>query len=103
MALYDWPGNVRELANAIERAVVMGDGDEIRVEDLPEAIVESGARGEGNASGYQAAVKRLKRELILKAVRDASGNVTQAARVLDLNPTYLFRLLRTLDLREELE
>ena len=38
---YDWPGNVRELENAIERAVVLGDSDQLRPEDLPESVTEA--------------------------------------------------------------
>ena len=38
---YAWPGNVRELANAVERAVVLGDGELIQPEDLPETVLES--------------------------------------------------------------
>ncbi len=39
---HDWPGNVRELANAVERAIVLGEGDLIRPEDLPETLLDSG-------------------------------------------------------------
>ncbi len=38
---YEWPGNVRELANAVERAIVLGEGDLIRPEDLPETLLEA--------------------------------------------------------------
>ncbi|MGH9854335.1 MAG: sigma 54-interacting transcriptional regulator, partial [Blastocatellia bacterium] len=39
---YDWPGNVREFENAIERAVVLGSSEFIKVEDLPEVVIEAG-------------------------------------------------------------
>src|SRR5262249_11616124 len=42
MMRYDWPGNIRELANAIERAVVLGSGELIVPEELPEALLETG-------------------------------------------------------------
>ena len=38
---HDWPGNIRELANAIERAVVLGQGELILPEDLPETVLET--------------------------------------------------------------
>jgi len=37
---YDWPGNVRELANVIERAVVLGAGPTIKLEELPSRIAD---------------------------------------------------------------
>ena len=40
---YDWPGNIREFENAIEHAIVLGASDEIRPEDLPEALLEQPA------------------------------------------------------------
>ena len=44
---YDWPGNVRELENVIERAVILSEGDELRLSDLPEKVVRgTGAPGE---------------------------------------------------------
>ena len=42
---YDWPGNVRELENAIERAVVIGEGEVIRPGDLPRPILAAGRAG----------------------------------------------------------
>jgi transcriptional regulator with GAF, ATPase, and Fis domain len=98
---YSWPGNVRELANAIERALVLGEGELIRPEDLPETILEStpGAAA-GPVGTYQESVNAFKRRLILDALDQADGNVTRAAERLDLNPTYLHRLMRNFDLKE---
>src|SRR5438093_8744841 len=80
---YDWPGNVRELQNAVERAVVLGSGDVIRPEDLPESILEAGPRREPPAAGYHEAVVSTKKEIILKAFKEAGGNYVEAARLLD--------------------
>src|SRR5690349_18830603 len=49
---YDWPGNVRELENAIERALVLGSGDGILVEDLPDAISETAISAGAAATKY---------------------------------------------------
>jgi transcriptional regulator with PAS, ATPase and Fis domain len=95
---YDWPGNVRELENAIERAVVMSDGDWIGVDDLPEPVLESAPRDE--ADGYHARVSHAKRETIRKALDLAGGNVAEAARQLKLQQTYLHRLIKNLGLRD---
>ncbi|MEW6368623.1 MAG: sigma 54-interacting transcriptional regulator [Acidobacteriota bacterium] len=97
---YDWPGNVRELQNAIERAVVMGLDEMIRVEDLPEAVVEA-RPGAGGASrtNFHEAVTAAKREIIARALEQSGGIVTEAARLLGLNSNYLHRLLNSLGLR----
>ena len=102
---YGWPGNVRELANAVERALVLGEGDWLRPEDLPEAVIEAGGRRErpaGPVAPYHEAVLRLKEELVLGAIEQAGGNVTRAAELLGIHPNYLHRLLRNLGLRPRL-
>jgi Nif-specific regulatory protein len=103
LAAYDWPGNVRELENAIERAVVLGSSDLIEPEDLPEAIVEGPGSPVPAAGPYHEAVKEAKKRLILQAVEQAGGSQLQAAQLLGLNPTYLSRLIRNLDLKQVLK
>lgn len=100
---YDWPGNVRELENALERAVVLGSSDHIRPEDLPEALVERNAPPQASLLRYHDAVNSVKRQLIIKAVEQAGGNFTEAARRLDLHPNYLHRLIRNMDLRDQVK
>jgi len=99
---YDWPGNVRELANAVERALVLGEGDLIRPEDLPETVLESGAAPEVSLGQYHEAIQETKKRLIRGAVAEAGGNITKAAARLGLQPTYLHRLIRNLELRGEI-
>ena len=96
---YDWPGNIRELENAIERAVVLGSSDWVLREDLPEDLVETGA-----AAGtiYHDVVKESKKDLIVKAVQQAGGNYTEAAKILGIHPNYLHRLIRNFNLKAAL-
>jgi len=96
---YDWPGNVRELENAIERAVVLGSSELIEPEDLPESVLETAAGGGVIAGGYHQALIEAKKRLILGAVEQAGGSHLEAAKLLDVNPTYLSRLIRNLDLK----
>jgi Nif-specific regulatory protein len=97
---YDWPGNVRELENAIERAVVLGSGDVILPEDLPDSILEEApSAGEEPATALHDALREAKKQIILQAVERAGGNYTEAARGLGVHPNHLFRLVRTLDLK----
>ncbi|MBI3458448.1 MAG: sigma-54-dependent Fis family transcriptional regulator [Candidatus Rokubacteria bacterium] len=98
---YPWPGNVRELENAIERAVVLAEGVEIAVRDLPVEVRDAGAEGgvvrEGSRS-FHAQIEEFKRGLILSTLRRTGGNRTQAARILGLQRTYLAKLIRELGL-----
>jgi transcriptional regulator with GAF, ATPase, and Fis domain len=101
MVRYDWPGNVRELQNAIEHAVVLGSGDTILPEELPDAVLESATSTAGLAS-YHEAVRQAKREVILKAFEKAGGNYTGTAKALGIHVNYLHRVIRTLGLKPAL-
>jgi DNA-binding NtrC family response regulator len=103
LTAYDWPGNVRELENAIERAVVLGSTPHILPEDLPEAMLETDAPLAGASGSYHEAVAEVKKQLILKAVEQASGNYTEAAKLLGVHPNYLHRLIRNMNLKTELK
>jgi transcriptional regulator with GAF, ATPase, and Fis domain len=100
---YDWPGNVRELENAIERALVLGLSDMILPEDLPESLLEGTAPPEMTEAKYHAAVKELKKQLILDAMEQTQGSYAEAARILGVHPNYLHRLIRNLGLKEALK
>jgi Nif-specific regulatory protein len=100
---YDWPGNVRELENAIERALVMGSSDMVRLEDLPESLQEQESPAEMHDGKYHASLKELKKHLIKDAVEQARGNYVDAAAILGVHPNYLHRLIRNLGLKEELQ
>jgi Nif-specific regulatory protein len=100
---YDWPGNVRELENAIERALVLGSSEMILPEDLPESLLERDPAPEMTEAKYHAAVKELKKQLILDAVEQTQGSYAEAARILGVHPNYLHRLIRNLELKESLK
>jgi len=96
---YEWPGNVRELENAIERAVVLGSSEVIRPEDLPESVLESESRQPSATTRFHEAVVLTKKEIILKAFKEAGGNYVETARLLDVHPNYLHRLIRNMNLK----
>jgi Nif-specific regulatory protein len=98
---YDWPGNVRELENAIERALVLGNSEMILPEDLPESLLERTPQPEMTEAKYHAAVKELKKHLIIEAV-EQTHSYADAARILGVHPNYLHRLIRNLELKESL-
>jgi Nif-specific regulatory protein len=103
LSQYDWPGNIRELENAMERAVVIGSSDTILAEDLPETILESAKGGASAPAKYHAAIRNLKKQLILGALDQAAGNITEAAKLLGVHANYLHRLMRNLELRTTLK
>jgi Nif-specific regulatory protein len=98
---YEWPGNVRELENAMERAVVLGNTELILPEDLPESILETSPRPPAPLK-YHEAVSDMKKQIILRAVEQAKGNYTEAAKLLDIHPANLHRLIRTMGIRATL-
>jgi Nif-specific regulatory protein len=100
---YDWPGNVRELENAIERAVVLGTTDRILLEDLPESVLESEPPPTAPGTKYHEAVAETKKQIILSAMQQAKGSYTDAAKILGVHPNYLHRLIRNLNLKEQLK
>jgi transcriptional regulator with GAF, ATPase, and Fis domain len=97
---YDWPGNVRELENAMERAVVLGSSSRILPEDLPEEILEFEPSAPLPMGKYHDAVKQAKREVILRALEQARWVQTEAARLLEIHPVYLHRLIRKMSLKK---
>jgi len=78
---------------------VIGTGETILAEDLPETVSEMG-KGEGrDPAKYHDAVLHLKKRLILEALEQAGGNVTEAAALLGLQANYLHRLMSNMELR----
>jgi len=99
---YCWPGNVRELENAIERAIVLGIGDEIVPDDLPDVLLEVQPAKPSGAQ-YHDRINDLKKGMIVEAVKQAKGNYTEAAKQLGVHPNYLHRLIRNLNIRSEVK
>ena len=88
---HTWPGNVRELQNVIERALVLGAGTVITVEDLPESLREPERSG---SNGIARRLADVEREHIVRTLRAVSGNKAAASRALGLNRKTLYRKLR---------
>jgi DNA-binding NtrC family response regulator len=93
---YEWPGNVRELANAIERAVVLGQGQEISTYDLPLHPVAVSEKNGGENLSYRQALEIAKREVVVRALAQTDGNRAAAARLLGLHKTHLLNLIKSL-------
>jgi len=95
---YDWPGNVRELANVIERAVVLGSGPTVTLEDLPGRIAAGGTIPASASQTYREGLDAARRELILKALAGTKGNRAAAAKLLGLEAKYFLKLMKSLSI-----
>jgi DNA-binding NtrC family response regulator len=85
---YSWPGNVRQLESAIERAILLCEGSEIQVEDLPVEIRQEGT----SASAFNfklppegISFEEVERSLITQAMEQTNWNITRAAKLLGLS------------------
>jgi two-component system NtrC family response regulator len=86
---HEWKGNIRELKNIIERAVILADGPELTVDDLPSELRVQGLRMTGPISAFDlASVEKLHIQRVLNHTR---GNKTEAARLLNIGLTTLYR------------
>ncbi|MEL7367732.1 MAG: sigma 54-interacting transcriptional regulator [Myxococcota bacterium] len=77
---YHWPGNVRELENCIERAVLLTRDGVIHAHHLPPTLQTPESSGTSPKGTLQSAVDAVERELIVDALKDARGNMAEAAR-----------------------
>jgi Nif-specific regulatory protein len=98
MLSYSWPGNIRELENCIERACVIGKGNQIQREDL---FLKHGTMPEQEDEGsrdLKTAINVFKTRFIRKVLEENGWNQTEAAKALDIQRTYLSRLIKELDI-----
>jgi two-component system response regulator HydG len=105
MMRHDWPGNVRELENSIERACTLSSGPVLHLGDLPTQLQQEGLEarrletrtGEPAAEGGQpqlTTLADLERQAILSAIRTLKGDKLQAAKLLGIGKTTLYRKLK---------
>jgi transcriptional regulator with GAF, ATPase, and Fis domain len=128
LTAYHWPGNIRELENVLERTLLFAEGSEIGVGDLPGELGQGGAPGVPTGttvppplgslapsaaqspptmSGPQslkdlvrAETDRVEREIIVRALAETGGNVTQAAKLLKISRKSLQMKMKEFGLRD---
>jgi two-component system response regulator HydG len=104
MMRYDWPGNIRELENAIERACAIGTGPVLELVDLPSQLQKQGLESNrtvvvadastADRSANVTPLAELERQAILSAIRTLKGDKLEAARMLGIGKTTLYRKLK---------
>ncbi len=107
---YEWPGNVRELENIIERAVILSDGSQITGESLnvsifPERlrkrVLSTTSTGDLGVSGIT--LDELERRYLLQTLNGVGWKKKQAAEILGINPSTLYRKLQRYGMEEQVE
>lgn len=99
---YRWPGNVRELQNAVERGVLLGKSDRIRLEDLPRQIAAEGPAAVEPIAGrtLKEALEAPERRIILEVLEGNDWNRFATAEILGINRTTLYKKMKRLGLEE---
>jgi DNA-binding NtrC family response regulator len=96
---HDWKGNIRELKNIIQRAVILADGPMLTVDNLPTELQVIGLKMSGPLSAFDlASVEKLHIQRVLNHTR---GNKTEAARLLNIGLTTLYRKIEEYKLSYE--
>ena len=98
MIRYDWPGNVRELRTAIEHAVVLSKNEMIQLTDLPHSvqsrgIIQNEVQMNQPIIGKGVTLEEAEKQLIIRTIKECSGNRTAAAKKIGISRRTLHRKL----------
>jgi transcriptional regulator with PAS, ATPase and Fis domain len=96
-ARFDWPGNIRQLQHVVERSVILADGNELQVTDLPLDLRQSGTAAQPQENlryRFREKTEDSEKAMLIEALRDASGNVSKASKLAGLSRRQFYRLLR---------
>jgi DNA-binding NtrC family response regulator len=102
MMAYQWKGQVRELENVIERAVLLSDGDFLTIEDLPASFKKSSGSDdfEMDSDKLDEAIKVFEKHHIQSVLKRTEGNKSEAARLLGIDPSTLYRKMERLGVND---
>jgi DNA-binding NtrC family response regulator len=98
---YDWPGNVRQLENVIERAFALGIDDAIHAEDLPPELRSMNHHNPIGEDNFN--LTDNEKVLITRALRHTKGNKAEAAKLLGINLTTVYRKMEKYRISEDVE
>jgi two-component system response regulator AtoC len=108
MMEYYWPGNVRELENAIERAMVLCEGDCLTLDGFPDFLLMPSSKKEAAADNHEGlsikqGVRALEQTLIRRALQKTKGNRTRAAELLEISHRALLYKFKEYDIDPDVE
>jgi len=92
LASHHWPGNVRELSHAVERALILGDGDSLDAENF-RLVRQSGQEHAGSLN-----LEASERNMVKLAIDQSGGNISHAAGILGITRAALYRRIEKFDL-----
>jgi len=93
-----WKGNVRELDNVIEHTMILAEGERITLKDLPAAIVVSSRTASAFTFNLKDALRRFEKQHILRALEQAGQDRKEAAKLLDISLSSLYRKIEELEI-----
>jgi transcriptional regulator with PAS, ATPase and Fis domain len=93
-----WKGNVRELDNVIEHTMILAEDERITLRDLPAAIVASSQTASGSTFNLKDALRHFERQHILRALEQAGQDRKEAAKLLDISLSSLYRKIEELEI-----
>jgi len=91
---YSWPGNVRELQNCIEYASVLAGDKSIIADHLPPSVIQEGPSLFSSLTGDVPSLAQIEARYIQWVLEQVDGNKKEAARILDIGPTTLWRHIK---------
>jgi two-component system response regulator PilR (NtrC family) len=95
-----WKGNIRELDNVLERAMILGDGEWVRAEDLPRMEASGGNSSATINQNLRIAMEAYERSHIENVLKEAEGDRTRTAKLLGLSRSSLYRKLEKLGIAD---
>jgi DNA-binding NtrC family response regulator len=93
---YSWPGNVRELHNVIERALILAEGDEVGLDDLPGNLRAGSGSAVHDLTARRPRLDDLEKEYITRLLEEFGGHRARVAEVLGISERTLYRRLKSL-------
>ncbi|HDK35492.1 MAG TPA: hypothetical protein ENG82_01200, partial [Bacteroidetes bacterium] len=95
-----WPGNVRELENVVERAVILSDGEQLTVQQLPPHFTLNSPSVSSLYDIPDEGVElvQIEKNLIRKALEKTNGNKSRAAKLLGITRRRLYSMMERLEL-----
>jgi len=94
LTAYAYPGNIRQLQHTVQRAVAVARGESIAVDDLPEEILAAKSPPAISEGSVAAARERAEREMIVATLAKNNGEVSAAAREMQVSRTTMWRLMK---------
>jgi DNA-binding NtrC family response regulator len=98
---HTWPGNTRELKNVMDRVTVLNAGEKVLISDLKVRDACESIYDVGSGMRWIEATNAFRKNYLLKTLEDTRGDVSKASRILGLQRTYMYKLMREFNIPTE--